>query len=138
MKKEIKVKYIELKENKDDDCNCGSLVAIESNIDIPFEIKRVFYIYKVSKDQQRGEHAHKKTNQLLIALSGSCEITLDDGKNKESFILNSPKKALLQKNLVWGGMKNFSKDCVLMVLCDSFYDKEDYIYDYSEFLKWVK
>lgn len=115
----------------------GSLVALEENNDVPFSIKRVFYIYGTKADVPRGEHAHFATKQLLIAVSGSCKVTLDNGKDKETFNLDRPNIGLFQDAMIWGHMHDFSNDCVLMVLASDFYDEADYIRDYNNFLKIV-
>lgn len=112
----------------------GQLVAIEGNQSIPFEIKRVFYIYGTQEGVSRGNHSHYKTKQYLIAVSGSCKVTLDNGENKQVFHLNSPEKGLFQDALVWGTMSDFSKGCVLLVLADSKYEESDYIDDYQRFI----
>ncbi len=116
----------------------GSLVALEEKINIPFELKRVFYIYNLNSFASRGAHAHKISNQILICVNGSCEVLLDDGKENRSILLNKPNKGILQENMIWGEMYNFSKDCILMVLSDTHYDANDYITDYNEFLELCK
>ena len=113
----------------------GKLLSIEGKDNVPFDIKRVFYIYNVQKGVSRGNHAHYKTKQYLIAVSGSCKVTLDDGKAKQTFDLDEPNKGIFQDTLVWGTMHDFSDDCVLLVFADSHYNSEDYINDYSEFLE---
>jgi len=115
----------------------GSLIALESNRDIPFEIKRVFYIFGTKLGVSRGNHSHYITQQYLIAVHGKCKVTLEDGKGKRTYDLNSPNQGLLQSSLVWGSMHDFSPDCVLMVLADQPYDDSDYIRDYDEFKKLV-
>ncbi|MDD2888662.1 MAG: FdtA/QdtA family cupin domain-containing protein [Aliarcobacter sp.] len=115
----------------------GFLIALESNKEIPFEIKRVFYIFGTQKDVSRGNHSHYKTKQFLVAVRGSCKITLDDAKNKATFNLNKPNLGLLQDALVWGTMHDFSEDCVLLVFSDEFYDESDYIRNYDKFLEVV-
>lgn len=117
--------------------NRGSLISIESEIDIPFAIKRVYYIFDTKKTIRRGFHAHKNLQQVLIAVSGSCKILLDNGQNKEEILLDSPKKGLLIKELLWREMFDFSADCVLLVLASEHYDENDYIRDYDQFLKEV-
>jgi len=117
----------------------GSLIALEENHNVPFDVKRVFYIYGTQGNITRGNHSHYKTKQLLIATNGGCRVTLDDGKgNKETYTLNKPNVGILQDELIWGSMHDFSHDCVLMVLADSYYDDKDYIRDYDTFLKVVK
>lgn len=115
----------------------GQLVAIESGKDIPFEIKRVFYIYGTEKNIPRGQHAHYKTKQYLVAVSGSCRVTLDNGYEKKTYGLNRPYIGLLQDELIWGEMHDFSYDCVLMVLASDEYIAEDYIRDYADFVRVV-
>jgi len=116
----------------------GSLISLEQNKNIPFEIKRVYYIYGNSENIRRGFHAHKKLQQVAICINGSCEIMIDNGKEKEIVILNSPNKGLLIQNMIWREMYNFSEDCILMVLADDFYDESDYIRNYEEFKEGVK
>lgn len=115
----------------------GQLVALETNKEIPFDMKRVFYIFGTNSDLPRGQHSHYKTKQFLIAVNGSCKVTLDNGKEKETFDLNSRDVGLFQNALIWGTMHDFSEDCVLMVLANDVYDAKDYITDYNEFLKVV-
>ena len=111
----------------------GSLVALESNISVPFEIKRVYYIYGTQNNVSRGFHAHKELRQLAVCVSGSCRLLLDDGKSKKNIILNNPSEGLLIGNLIWREMHDFSSDCVLMVLANEYYDELDYIRDYEKF-----
>ena len=115
----------------------GQLVALEANRQIPFDVKRVFYIYGTQEGVPRGNHSHYKTKQFLVAVNGSCKVTLDNGKEKETFDLNRPNLGLFQDALIWGTMHDFSSDCVLMVLADEYYDASDYITDYNKFLKEV-
>jgi dTDP-4-dehydrorhamnose 3,5-epimerase-like enzyme len=123
---------------RDEECECGSLIAIEEMKNIPFEMKRVFFIYGVDSKVSRGAHAHRASNQVLIAISGSCEILFDDGKERKKILLDSPDYGLYQNSMIWGEMHNFSKDCILMVISDDFYDPDDYIRDYDEFLSLCK
>ena len=118
--------------------NRGSLISLEQNSNIPFDIKRVYYIYGTKNDVRRGFHAHKDLEQVLICVSGSCKVLTDDGQIKETILLNSPDKGLLISGLVWREMFDFSDDCVLMVLASELYDESDYIRDYDDFLKEVK
>lgn len=115
----------------------GKLVALESGIDIPFEVKRVFYIYGTQAGVPRGQHSHHAIQQYLIAVSGSCKVTLDDGSEKKTYELNQPNVGLFQNALIWGEMHDFSEDCVLLVLASEHYDESDYIRDYDDFLKQV-
>jgi len=118
--------------------NRGALVAIEQNKDIPFEIKRVYYIFNTKHSVARGFHAHKNLTQLAICVAGSCQILLDNGKSKKTVILDNPSKAVIIKSRVWREMYNFSKDCVLLVLADDNYDENDYIRNYEQFLALVQ
>jgi len=115
----------------------GQLIALEENKEIPFAMKRVFYIFGTNSDLPRGEHSHHKTKQFLIAINGSCKVTLDNGKEKETFDLYSRNVGLFQNALIWGTMHDFSEDCILMVLSDHIYDAKDYITDYNKFLKVI-
>ena len=117
--------------------NRGSLISIESKIDVPFEIKRVYYIFGNKNNVRRGFHAHKNLQQVLIAVSGSCKILIDSGKSKEEVLLDSPKKGLLIKELLWREMFDFSANCVLLVLASEHYDEKDYIRDYNQFLNTI-
>lgn len=116
----------------------GQLVALESEVNVPFIIKRVFYIYGTQPETPRGQHSHHATQQYLIAVSGSCKVTLDDGKEKQTYELNQPHIGLFQDSLVWGEMHDFSEDCVLLVLASAHYDDTDYIRNYEEFLEQIK
>ncbi len=128
-------KKLRFRIHDDEKCSCGSLVALEGGKEIPFEIKRIFYIYGVDYTQTRGAHAHRTSRQVLVCVHGSCEIVLHDGSSYESIVLDMPDKGVVQESLVWGEMKHFSKDAVLMVLSDSSYDPDEYIRDYDEFLQ---
>jgi dTDP-4-dehydrorhamnose 3,5-epimerase-like enzyme len=113
----------------------GGLIALEGNQNIPFEMKRVYYIYNTSEGASRGFHAHKELYQVAICISGSCRFVLDDGNVREDVVLNKKYEGLLIKKMLWREMYDFSEDCVLMVLASAHYDESDYIRDYSEFLK---
>lgn len=113
----------------------GYLSVIEGNIDIPFEIKRVYYLYMVP-EVSRGAHAHKALKQLLIATSGSVHVALDDGRNQQTFVLDKPWKGLLVVPGMWRTLSNFSGGSVCMVLASEKYEPDDYIRDYQEFLKY--
>lgn len=116
----------------------GSLIAVEGNQDVPFEIKRVYYIFNTKTDVPRGFHAHKHLEQILVAVKGSCKIKIDDGVNTEIFELSHPDKALYVGKNQWREMYDFSEDCVLLVLANEHYDEREYIRDYEEFLDEVK
>ena len=115
----------------------GSLIAFEENNNVPFDVKRVFYIYGTQTGIPRGQHAHYKAKQLLVAINGGCKVTLDDGKEKKTYTLNKPNVGLYQEAFIWGVMHDFSEDCILMVFADTYYDESDYIRDYNMFLKEV-
>jgi dTDP-4-dehydrorhamnose 3,5-epimerase-like enzyme len=118
--------------------NRGSLIAIEEGYNAPFEIKRVYYIFNTKKNVERGFHAHKNLEQIAITVKGSCTFILNNGNKREEIVLNSPNQGLHIKGLIWREMKNFSEDCVLIVLASEHYDESDYIRDYKQFLKEVK
>ena len=113
----------------------GSLVPIESDIDVPFEIKRIFYVYGVDNQDDRGKHSHHQTKQVLICLNGSVEVLCDDGKNRKIYILDEPNKGLYIPELIWDEQRYLSEDSVLLVLSNTNYDISDYIEDYDEFKK---
>lgn len=115
--------------------NRGYLSVIEGGMDIPFEIKRIYYLYMVP-EAARGAHAHKELQQLLVATSGSVDITLDDGREKKTFHLDRPWKGLLVVPGLWRDLDNFSGGTVLMCLASEKYDEGDYIREYDEFLKY--
>jgi len=110
----------------------GSLISLESKKNVPFEIKRIYYIFDTKKDVVRGKHAHKNLQQILIAVKGSCKVLVDNKNDKKIFELNNPAQGLYIENNVWREMFDFSSDCVLMVLASEIYIKEDYIFDYEE------
>ena len=116
----------------------GMLVALEQYGDIPFEIKRVYYMYQTKKDVRRGFHAHKSLQQILVCIHGSCKVLLDNGTEKETLSLERPYEGLYVANNMWREMYDFSEDAVLLVLASEMYQEEDYIRDYEEFLAWVK
>lgn len=115
----------------------GQLVVLEELKDIPFNIKRVYYMYSTTEGVTRGYHAHKNLQQILICVHGSCKIRLDNGKEKEIVVLDNPNEGLYVTNNMWREMFDFSPDAVLMVLASEYYDEADYIRDYDEFLKFV-
>jgi len=113
----------------------GSLIAIEQWRNVPFEFKRAYYIFNTKAGVRRGCHAHKQLSQMIICLSGSCKLSLEDGQLREEIILASPTSALMIQGLVWRELYDFSPDCVLLVLADQYYNENDYIRDYDEFSK---
>ena len=115
----------------------GKLISLEGNKNIPFDIKRVYWIFDTLPDQDRGMHAHKDLEQIIVAMDGACQFVLDDGKTREKVWLNRPDKALYIGPNMWREMKHFSYGCKLMVLASKHYDEKEYIRDYNEFLKVV-
>lgn len=116
----------------------GQLVAIEEFKDLPFKIKRVYYIYDTKKGVRRGFHAHKNLKQILICVSGSCMVHLDDGKETAEIELRSPNEGLYISNDTWREMYDFSPDAVLLVLASELYDEKDYIRDYDKFREYIR
>lgn len=116
----------------------GNLVALESMKNIPFEIKRVYYMTGLSPDHPRGFHAHKQLKQIAICLSGSCRLILDDGSSKEEVLLNSASIGLNLPEMIWHEMHDFSEDCILMILASDYYSEEDYLRNYDDFLKAIQ
>lgn len=114
----------------------GNLTPIEGGADIPFDIKRVYYLYDVPGGESRGAHAHKELQQLIVAANGSFTITLDDGKKKNVFTLNRPYQGLLIVPGIWRDLDDFSSGAVLLCLASEHYDAADYIRDYDEFLEY--
>ena len=112
----------------------GSLVALEAHKTVPFEIKRVYYIFGTQSGVARGFHAHRNLKQVAICVTGKCRMVLDDGATREEAWLDSPIKGLIIGNLVWREMHDFSADCVLLVLASEHYNEADYIRNYDEFL----
>ena len=112
----------------------GNITPIQNNIESPFAIKRVYYLYDVPGGESRGAHAHKELEQLIIAASGSFDVTIDDGKNKKTFSLNRPYFGLHLKPGMWRELSNFSSGSICLVLASLLYDEADYIRDYNEFL----
>lgn len=112
----------------------GSLVALEMDTAVPFEIKRVYYIYGTAENVGRGYHAHKELQQVAICVSGRCRMLMDDGMTREEIWLDSPCKGLWIDRMVWHEMHDFSADCVLLVLASDHYDESDYIRRHEDFL----
>lgn len=116
----------------------GNLSVVEEFRDLPFEIKRVFWIYDVPGGDNRGGHAHKELYQFIIATSGSFHVEITDGDKKVSYFLNHPFMGVLLPPGYWASQVDFSSGAVCMVLASDYFDEEDYIRDYDEFLKWRK
>ena len=114
----------------------GNLTVVQNGITLPFDVKRVYYMYDVPGGESRGSHAHRDLEQLIVAASGSFTVTLDDGKSKRSFFLNRPYQGLYVKPGLWRDLCDFSSGAVCMVLASEVYDAADYIRNYQEFLEY--
>ena len=125
------VKLLSFSEIKDER---GTLVVIEGRKTIPFDIKRMFYMYGTKADAIRGKHANKKSNFIIISLKGECDIVVIDQKNNRKTIhLSNPNQGVYIPTMIWKEMKNYSEDCVMMVLSDAHYDPDEYIKDFECF-----
>ncbi|MEN5201197.1 FdtA/QdtA family cupin domain-containing protein [Pseudomonas wadenswilerensis] len=129
------VQWIEFQSIGDDR---GALVSLEGTKNIPFDIRRVYYMTGLDANMPRGFHAHKDLQQVIICLSGSFKLTVDDGKHRESVTLDSPAKGVLLGNMLWREMHDFSEGCVLMVVASNYYIEDDYIRSYSDFVSLVR
>lgn len=116
----------------------GNLTVVENGKTLPFDVKRVYYLYDVPGGESRGAHAHKELSQLIVAASGSFNVVLDDGKCKRTFFLNRPNMGLYVKPGMWRDLCEFSSGAVCMVLASHPYDEKDYIRDYEVFLRYKK
>lgn len=114
----------------------GNLTSITNGVEVPFDVKRIYYLYDVPGGNSRGGHAHKELHQIMIALSGSFSVTLDDGQNKKTFMLNQPYQGLLIPPGLWRDLDNFSSGSICMVLASELYDEEDYFRNYQNFKDW--
>jgi hypothetical protein len=114
----------------------GNLTVVENGKTLPFDVKRVYYLYDVPGGENRGSHAHRDLSQLIIAASGSFRVTLDDGTCKRSFFLNRPYQGLYVKPGMWRDLEDFSSGAVCMVLASEEYDSNDYIRSYEDFIKY--
>jgi len=113
----------------------GSLVALERDKALPFDIKRIYYIYRTAEGVSRGFHAHRNLKQVAICVAGRCRMVLDNGATKEEAWLDCPTRGILIESMVWREMHDFSPDCVLLVLASEHYDESDYIRNYDQFLE---
>ena len=130
----MEAKLIEFEKHGDER---GTLIALEQWKNIPFEVRRVYYMYETGAGVVRGHHAHKHLKQVLICVHGSCKIRLDDGLEKKIVPLDDPSTGLYLESNIWREMFDFSEDAVLMVLASELYDESDYIRDYNSFLEYV-
>lgn len=115
----------------------GQLIVLEGGRNIPFKIKRVYYLTGTQPGVPRGFHAHKELEQVAVCVSGVCRMIMDDGVNKEEVWLDAPNKAIHIGKMVWHEMHDFSGDCVLLVLASEHYDERDYIRNYPEFRRLI-
>ncbi|MDX3775721.1 FdtA/QdtA family cupin domain-containing protein [Chromatiaceae bacterium AAb-1] len=115
----------------------GQLVVLEQQRNVPFEVKRVYYLTGLDPKTPRGFHAHKQLWQLAICVQGSCDMVFDDGIERQSINMSSSSGGLLIEPMIWHEMYNFSKDCVFLVLASDYYDESDYIRDFNEFKRLV-
>ena len=117
----------------------GELIAVENSRNIPFDIKRVFFLFNLTQDAKRAQHANMKAGQLILCLDGNCEILLDDGKDKKVAIKLSRKdEAVYVEPAIWIEISGFSKDCMLLAMSEAYYDRKDQVHDYQEFAKIVQ
>lgn len=114
----------------------GNLSVVQNGVTVPFDVRRVYYLYDVPGGESRGSHAHKGLYQLIVAASGSFTVTLDDGSTKRTFFLNRPYQGLYVPPGLWRDLDDFSSGAVCMVLASEVFDAEDYIRDYDEFLEF--
>lgn len=114
----------------------GNITPVGSNLNVPFDIKRVFYLYDIPGGEARGAHAHKSCHQFLVAVSGSFEVVMDDGVNKRTVLLNRPFYGLHIPPGIWAHEQGFSSGSVCLVLASEKYDESDYVRDYGEFLNY--
>lgn len=115
----------------------GNLTVAEQMENVPFEIKRAYWVYDVPAGESRGGHAHKRLKQFVVALSGSFHVTLDNGYERETVLLNHPYQGLFIETNTWRTLDDFSSGAVCLVLASELYEEDDYIYDYEDFLKYV-
>lgn len=130
----MKIEIITFPEYGDDR---GTLIVLEQHKKIPFDIKRIYYMFDTQEGIRRGFHAHKKTRQLAIPIKGQCKILLDDGFEKAEVCLDHPEQGVMIEPMIWHEMFDYSEDCVLLVLADDFYDESDYIRNYDAFMKEI-
>ncbi|MBQ6651843.1 MAG: WxcM-like domain-containing protein [Prevotella sp.] len=116
----------------------GNLTVVEGMKDVPFDVKRVYWVYDVPGGESRGGHAHKQCQEMIVAVSGSFNVTLDDGHDRQTFHLNHPWQGLLVETGVWRTLDDFSSGAVCLVLASESFDEADYIREYEDYLKWLK
>lgn len=116
----------------------GTLVAVEGDRDVPFTIRRTYYLFDVPPEEVRGAHAHRTLRQVAVCARGSCRMRLDDGIDSIDLVMNRPNEGLVLEPMVWHQMWDFSADCLFLVVADAPYDESDYIRDYAEFKRAVR
>jgi len=116
----------------------GNLTVAEQQSEVPFDVKRVYWIYDVPGGESRGGHAHRHCREMIVALSGSFDVTLDDGTERHTYHLNHPWQGLLVETGIWRTLDDFSSGAVCLVLASDAFDEDDYIRDYDDYLKWLK
>ena len=116
----------------------GTLSVFEGSHDVPFDIKRIYYIHGAPQGTQRGGHAHKACREFIVAVSGSFTVTLDDGREKQTFLLNHPYQGLLVETGVWRTLDDFSSGAVCLVMASEPFEEEDYIRDYGDYLEYLR
>lgn len=116
----------------------GELVILEALKDIPFDVKRIYYLKNLNFHKPRGFHAHKKLKQVATCITGSCKMLLDNGNQKEIVEMQANSEGVLIDSMVWHEMFDFSSDCIFLVLASDYYDEDDYIREYSDFLKAIR
>jgi dTDP-4-dehydrorhamnose 3,5-epimerase-like enzyme len=131
----MEIERIQLEQHGD---SRGMLIALEQDRNVPFEIRRVYYLFATKDGVHRGQHAHRQLNQLAVSVRGSVTFLLDDGSGPVEVVLNDPTQGLFLGRMVWRELYDFSDDCVLMVLADQLYDPADYITDYATFLREIQ
>ncbi len=130
----MEIKWFKFQEHKD---QRGGLVAIE-DYELPFVVKRVYYIFDVDGEERRGFHAHKQLEQVMICVHGSCKVLLDNGSEREEVVLNRPDEGIYVGPGVWRETYEYSEDAVLMVLASRNYEEEDYMREYKEFKEYIQ
>ncbi|MBE6119205.1 MAG: WxcM-like domain-containing protein [Erysipelotrichaceae bacterium] len=130
----MEIKILNFEEHGDER---GTLISLEQMKNIPFEIKRIYYMYENGKYVRRGFHAHKELKQVLICVAGSCKIHLDNGSETEEVLLDNPSKGLVIESNIWREMYDFTPGAVLLVVASELYDESDYIRNYDDFIKYI-
>jgi len=115
----------------------GQLFSIEGSKNIPFEVKRIYYMFDMEKSTPRGFHAHKELKQVAICVKGSFKMLLDDGTHKHEVVLDKPNTGIVIDKLIWHEMHDFSDDCILMVIANDYYDENDYLRSYETFIGYL-